>query len=626
MLRSPRPRTVAVPGPRAAGVASTRQPLLRRAISPLASLWSVARWLWIAAVLCALVGDAVIAYRYEGWSGLLDMAAWPLDKLALAQPGPVAAGLALAALVTLCALLAARIHRLLALEELSAYVMRPVGRLNPHDYVPRYTPDVYLPRHDATGGDVDNAAWRALRSAAGGGPRAPLGICVYGSPGQGKTRLAWEVMRAELPGWTLVRWPHRPLPTLPLDLLHGKRVVLWLDNLHEFANPTEAVVLNDLPRRFAPAKLRFVVVATCRDDGDEVRTCAQLESLLERLEEIRPDNITPAEADQLAAAMEKDGRPVRRDQFEQTPGSLVLGLRHLRTVSYPSLPEDARCVLRALKLLRSAGIYSYPVARARATAVDVFGLAPAAWKYACAELAAAGWIRVRTGGARDEETLEPLANTYLEQAVPDYLTPHADASDDWPWLQESLERRRDAEGLLSLGNAFSELRGGGGPFLPYDPRASKQLAVTSLRAALEVYTRNSGPYDWAVTQANLGLALYRQAELAEGLLRADLQRQSAAAYRAALEIITRDNAPAEWALIQVSLAGLFRVRAKDAVYAGDVDSACVNLRAAWRQVECSLTVYDPRTAPAQYRQAVRLRAAILEAMQELDCSPDASDN
>jgi hypothetical protein len=623
MLRPSLPRTLERSSSQLISAIYGRQSLWQRVTATLSALWVVARWLWIGALVGALVGDGVYTYRGEGPHGLTDVQAWPLWRLAVAQPGLATTIVVVAALITLCALLGAGIQRLATLDDLSAYVLRPVRRLDPRDFVPRYLPEVYLPRRDAvTGGEADSEAWRALRAAASGRRGASLGICVYGSAGQGKTRLAWEVMHAELPSWTMVRWPHRSFPPLDMSLLRHKRVVLWLDNLHEYANPTEGVVLNDLPARFAAAHIRFVVVATCRDGADETRTCTHLESLLERLQPVRLDDITPTEAEQLAAALEKVGRPVRRDQFEQTPGSLVLGLRALRTEGYARLPEDARQVLRALKLLRSAGIYTYPAARLRSTAIDVFGLAPAAWKYACAELAAAGWVRLRPARGRREDTVEPVANTYLELAVPDYLTPNASASDDWPWLRESLDRRRDAEGLLSLGYAFSELRAGGGPFLPYDPRTSGQHGVTCFRAALEIYTRNSAPYEWAVTQGNLGLALYRQAELAEGLLRTDLLRQSAAAYHAALEIITRDNAPAAWALIQVSLARLFRVRAKDAVYAGDVEAACANLRAAWRQVDCALTVYEPQTSPAQYRHAIRLRAAIVDAMREMDCGPE----
>ena len=41
-------------------------------------------------------------------------------------------------------------------------------------------------------------------------------------------------------------------------------------------------------------------------------------------------------------------------------------------------------------------------------------------------------------------------------------------------------------------------------------------AITAYRSALEVYTREQLPQDWAVTQNNLGIALWDQAARTEG--------------------------------------------------------------------------------------------------------------
>jgi len=610
----------------------------------LASVWAMLRLLWIAVLIGAVLGDVLHAVRDEGARGLTDLRAWPLPRLILSEPGLAAAVFTLAVLVTLCVYVAWTLQRLALLDLLAPYVLRRARALRPHYFVARYVAGVYLTRTDAsTHANADLTARRALRAAAGRGIRAAasrairvaalrprrdtpaIGICVFGAAGQGKTRLAWEAMRAELPDWTVLRWPHRPLPRLELSTLRGQRVVLWIDDLHEFANPTEAVVLNDLPSYLTRARIPFVVVATCRDGGDEVRACAHLESLLDRLTPIRPAELTSEQANELAAALAKHGIAAQLDPLARTPGAVVLAVPYMRRELFPLLPAAAISVLNTLKLLRSAGIYVYPMSRVRATAIDIFGMHEADWTKACVALFDAGFLRTGLRTVYGQYTLEPMAKVYLDAAVPDYLTPNAEYSDDWPWLQDSLERRQDAEGLLSLGNAFGELRTGGGPFLPHNPHASKQYAITCFRAALDLYTRNSSPHNWALTQANLGLALYRQAELAEGFRRADLQRQSAASYRAALEIITRENSPSEWAMIKVSLASLFRVRATDAVYAGDVQQACANLREARRCTQSALAVYDTATAPAQHRYAAAIQESILQAMRELGCADDGAD-
>ncbi len=351
-----------------------------------AALWPVLAGLWILALASVIgvyaldrygqhIGNATALVTF-GRAALDNLRAWSLRP-----PLAVVIGIVVALALTWYTgvarwVLDMRTRRLYAAE----YVLRRVSRVSGADYVPRYVRQVYLARKDAdTGGDLDRAARDAIYAASRrplSSALAPLGVCVIGAAMQGKTRLAWEALQATLPGWTLLRWPHEPQRFLDVDELRGKRFVLWLDNIHEFASPTAGAALADMPRGFAEAGARLVVVATCRDGRDERRMRRHLGSLLERLAIVQLGNISEGEADQLAAALVQAGTPIERDAFDGTPGSLLLGVKRMRRKDYPALPEEAQRILRALSVLRSAQIYRYPLSRVLAVAIDLFGAQP----------------------------------------------------------------------------------------------------------------------------------------------------------------------------------------------------------------------------------------------------------
>ncbi len=159
-----------------------------------------------------------------------------------------------------------------------------------------------------------------------------LGICIVGRPAQGKTRLAWEAIHAQpqLANWTLIRWPHERIYPFNFTAQRGQRLILWLDDLHEFANPNEATLINDLPRRFGEAGTHLIIVATCRDGDNYLQAQKHLGSLLERLVPIPLADIETSEAVELAKALTKEGIEVYGNEFDGTPGSLVLGLQRMQ--------------------------------------------------------------------------------------------------------------------------------------------------------------------------------------------------------------------------------------------------------------------------------------------------------
>ncbi len=80
-------------------------------------------------------------------------------------------------------------------------------------------------------------------------------------------------------------------------------------------------------------------------------------------------------------------------------------------------------------------------------------------------------------------------------------------------------------------------------------------AVAGFRAALQERTRERVPLDWAHTQANLRAALTRLGERESGTARLD---EAVAAYRAALEEYRRERVPLLWATTQVNLGNALR--------------------------------------------------------------------
>ena len=80
--------------------------------------------------------------------------------------------------------------------------------------------------------------------------------------------------------------------------------------------------------------------------------------------------------------------------------------------------------------------------------------------------------------------------------------------------------------------------------------ARLQEAVAAYRTALEEWTRERVPLQWAKTQNNLGNALRALGERESGTARL---QEAVAAYESALEEWTRERVPLQWAMTQNNL-------------------------------------------------------------------------
>ena len=90
-------------------------------------------------------------------------------------------------------------------------------------------------------------------------------------------------------------------------------------------------------------------------------------------------------------------------------------------------------------------------------------------------------------------------------------------------------------------------------------------AVAAYRVALEERTRERVPLDWAMTQMNLGNALWMLGERESGTARLE---EAVAAYRAALEEETRDRVPLQWATTQMNFGNALQALERDGAARG----------------------------------------------------------
>ena len=126
--------------------------------------------------------------------------------------------------------------------------------------------------------------------------------------------------------------------------------------------------------------------------------------------------------------------------------------------------------------------------------------------------------------------------------------------------------------------------------------ARLEEAVMACRAALEERTRERVPLYWAGTQNNLGTALKTLGERESGTARLE---EAVAAYRAALEEQTRERVPLDWARTQNNLGNALRML-------GERESGTARLEqavAAWD--ECLLVVASEW--PANWALGIRRR-------------------
>ncbi len=177
---------------------------------------------------------------------------------------------------------------------------------------------------------------------------------------------------------------------------------------------------------------------------------------------------------------------------------------------------------------------------------------------------------------------DAAALTNFLEAEAGALHEHGDARGSNVHLVVEIALRREALGLASDVDTRGRARGNLGTALAVlgereSGTSRLEQAVAAYRAALEEFTRERAPLDWAATQNNLGGTL---AELGMRQSRTALLEEAITAYRAALEERTRERVPLHWATTQNNLGATLSELGKREIGTARLDKAVAAFRAA----------------------------------------------
>jgi tetratricopeptide (TPR) repeat protein len=278
---------------------------------------------------------------------------------------------------------------------------------------------------------------------------------VIGAPLEGKSRTLYNFVRSMPDHVVVTPRVDRPVPDDDaFSLVESKRVVVALDDLSEYVGgQVDLALFLDKLRRYSSG---LCVVATCRD-GPELSAVRQARGIgLARLFESIPDKLrlVPPTAEEKARLASSVGRPSSETEISRYPTLGAITMEDAMAAMaerFQTLPPDHKDVLRALKILLSAGILPLSHRRVSAVMTHVFGRHSIHLGDALDALTECAFLRP----AATDDMVRPERAYLASGAVVPYRSGRR-LEDDFRLLKPALAEIDDADGLLYLA-ATSEL-------------------------------------------------------------------------------------------------------------------------------------------------------------------------
>jgi tetratricopeptide (TPR) repeat protein len=406
-------------------------------------------------------------------------------------------------------------------------------------------------------------------------------VLVTGEPLSGKTRLIYNTLKAlgGLRVWIpyIVDFDNSIFPYLKSK----KKSIVLFDDMDKYIGKRniEGMISKLVSKG-------FIILATCKN-GDELEilnnflTEKSRDTFQERLEIKRMDDTELANVEERAKSQKVS---LKENQFNGTVGSLFYPLAIMKN-RFDGYGTDRKCFLRAMKKLYMAGIYEgkadYSIDRIKRICESEELIKELhEWDSLIEELSKDGFVR------RKDKSIAEIDDAYFQNLdnVGEIISFSFELVLD-DVFEEMLELfKDDAEALFLLGNKANEVS-----LISYHVRSIKS-SIRAYEEALKVYTFDEFPYDYAMTQNNLGVA-YQKLSIIED--KVENCNKAIMAYDEALKVHTFDKRPYDYAMTQNNLGSAYGTLS-------EVKDKADNCNKAINAFHEALTVYTIKKYPYNY--------------------------
>ena len=357
---------------------------------------------------------------------------------------------------------------------------------------------------------------------------------IIGAPLAGKTRAVYQSLANLKQSLDLIIPHNKDFDTehlrIPYQKTFWRKPVLFLDDIDKITSKNG---FDRLLQLFMNKSI--LIIATCRlgPEYDFLKTKLERELIIFK----DPIEIHKMDTDEGEKIAREVGTGLSKD-FDGNIGSIFLPIESMRD-RYKQCDPDEKCILKAIKRLYYAGIYSDNISfnlehikiLCKKEGIEKKDYE---WHDILEKLDNLDLIEVKNGDIFAEET-------YIERVID--ITPVTPLLDNLKEMIEIFSSEPDT--LLKAGDHACNIG-----LIDVEKASYMKIAIDAYNRALKVYTIERFPMYYAITQNNLGNAYVTLAEVEDKLENCS---KAITAFNESLRVRTIDRFPMDYAMTQNNL-------------------------------------------------------------------------
>jgi len=413
----------------------------------------------------------------------------------------------------------------------------------------------------------------------GGSLNKKENVLIIGPPLSGKSRAAYQALMN-------LSKPHDVIIPKCTDINRGnflfpKHLKFWRPRIILFDDLHRLVEQQNFEHLFEVARENnVIIIATCRSGMEHKKVKIKMLDKNMDLETIFANSIElkRVSADAGKKIASEVGINWGEVRFDGTVGSIFMSLKEMER-RFDQCTDVEKTILRAIKNLYICGIYEetqvFPLNWIR-TLANKDGLEGKDFEWS-------SWLQ-------NLESKELLAlvkdKVQAEEVYLEYLVkPKSEMSILDIFEQTLVAFSKVPDALLRLGNKAYAIGK-----VELEKAEYMKTAIAAYKEAMNIYTLERFPMDYAMIQNNLGNAY---GTLAEVEATAENCKKAITAFEEALKVYTLDRLPMEYAMTQNNLGTAYGTLA-------EIEAKAENCKSAIKAYEEALKVRIPERFPVQY--------------------------